>query len=111
VEFINILNEYAHTDKVAYVKNTVHQNRQVACPHCCSTDIYGHGTRGHSRYQCKTYTKTFNDNTGTTLSGIKKMSEFQYFGYAQQPSYLELLIESVSIRKAAKKLDLSISNN
>jgi transposase-like protein len=71
-------------------------------PHCCSTDIYGRGTyRGGSRYQSKTCRKTFNDHTGTALCGIKKVSEFQ--------SYLELLIESVSIRKAAKELGLSIS--
>ena len=101
-EFIEILNEYGHRDKIGFVKKSVHQNRQVACPHCCNTDIYGHGTyRGRSRYQCKTCHKTFNDHTGTALSGIKKEKKFQ--------AYLELLIESVSIRKAAKQLDLSIS--
>jgi transposase-like protein len=102
VQFIEILHEFTHADKISVIKNTVHQNRQVECPHCCSTDIYGHGTyRGRSRYKCKACTKTFNDNTGTALCGIKKVNEFQ--------SYLELLIDSVSIRKAAKKLGLSIS--
>ena len=84
------------------VANTVNQNRRVACSYCCSISIYGHGNyRGRSRYKCKSCQKTFNDNTGTAIDGIKKVSEFQ--------SYLDLLIDSVSIRKTAEKLDLSIS--
>ena len=45
--------------------------------------------------------RIINDNTGTAIDGIKKVSEFQ--------AYFHLLIDSVSIRKAAKKLDLNIS--
>ena len=101
VYFIDLLNEYTRKDNVRSVANTVSQNRRVECPNCCSTAVYGHGKyRGRSRYQCKTCRKTFNDNTGTAISGIKKVSEFQ--------SYLQLLIDSVSIRKAAKKLDLNV---
>jgi len=101
VHFIELLNEYTRKDNVRSVANTVSQNRRVECPNCCSTVVYGHGKyRGRSRYQCKTCRKTFNDNTGTAISGIKKVSEFQ--------SYLQLLIDSVSIRKAAKKLDLNV---
>jgi transposase-like protein len=89
-------------DKITSVANTVNQNRKIECPYCCGTDIYGHGEyRGRSRYRCKICKKTFNDNTGTAISGIKKTSEFQ--------SYINLLINSVSIRKAAKKLDLNIA--
>jgi transposase-like protein len=101
-QFIDLLNESTHVNKITSVVNTVNQNRNIECPHCCGTDIYGHGEyRGRSRYMCKTCNKTFNDNTGTAISGIKKVNEFQ--------SYLDLLINSVSIRKAAKKLDLNIS--
>ena len=101
VQFIELLNEYTLVDKIVSVANTVNQDRQVSCPHCCNTDIYGHGIyRGRSRYKCKSCKKTFNDNTGTAIDGIKKISEFQ--------AYMNLLIDSVSIRKAAKKLDLNI---
>ena len=101
-QFIELLNESARVGKITSVVNTVNQNRIIECPHCCGTDIYGHGKyRGRFRYKCKTCTKTFNENTGTAISGIKKVNEFQ--------SYLDLLINSVSIRKAAKKLDLNIS--
>jgi transposase-like protein len=100
--FMELLHEYTHIDKVRSVANTVHQNRKIECLYCFGTDIYGHGQyRGRSRYQCKSCKKTFNDNTGTALDGIKKVSKFQ--------SYLNLLISSVSIRKAAKELDLNVS--
>ena len=90
-QFIELLNEYTVAEKVSVVAKTVYQNRQVECPYCQSTDIYGHGQyRGRARYKCKTCPKTFNDNTGTAVSGIKKIAEFQ--------SYLNLLIESVTIR-------------
>jgi len=98
VQFIELLNEYTLADKIV----SVNQNRRVACLHCCNTDIYGHGTyRGRSRYKCKSCKKTFNERTRTAMDGIKKVSEFQ--------AYLNLLIDSVSIRKTAKKLDLNIS--
>jgi len=42
-ELIKLLNEHAIADKIAVVAKTVYQNRQVECPHCHSTDIYGHG--------------------------------------------------------------------
>jgi len=85
VQFIELLNEYTLADKIVSVANTVNQNRQVSCPHCCNTDIYGHGTyRGRSRYKCKSCKKTFNDNTGTAIDGIKKVSEFQVLELANR---------------------------
>ena len=102
LQFIELLNESIQIDKIFVANNTVNQNRKIECPNCCSTDIYGHGKyRGRSRYKCKSCEKTFNDNTGTAIDGIKKVREFQ--------SYLDLLINSVSIRKAAKKLNLNVS--
>jgi len=102
VQFIELLNEYTLVDKIVSVANTVNQNRRVACSYCCNTDIYGHGTyRDRSRYKCKSCQKTFNDNTGRAIDGIKKVGEFQ--------AYLNLLIDSVSIRTAEKKLNLNTS--
>ena len=104
LQFIELLNEYCDTDKVTEVAISVNQNRKVECPHCHGNDIYGHGKyRGRSRYKCKICKKTFNDNTGTAIDGIKKVTEFQ--------SYIKLLIESVSIKKAAVKLDINVSTS
>jgi transposase-like protein len=87
-QFMELLNLYSNTNIILSVANTVHQNRKIECPNCSGTDVYGHGTyRGRSRYKCKTCHKTFNDNTGTAIDGIKKIAEFQ--------SYLNLLINSV----------------
>ena len=73
---------------------------RTICPHCQSTDIYGHGKhKGRKRYKCKQCKKTFNDFTGTAISGLKKLEKFQ--------EYLELVIESTTIRKAAKALGVS----
>ena len=44
--------------------------------------------------------KSFNDCTGIAVSGIKKVDKFQ--------SYLKLILESVSIRKAPKTLELNV---
>jgi transposase-like protein len=102
LQFIELLNEYSQVDKITSVANTVNQNRRIGCPNCCSTDICGHGKyRGRSRYRCKICGKIFNDNIGTVIDGVKKVNEFQ--------SYLNLLINSVSIRKTAKKLNLNVA--
>ena len=102
IELLQILNQGITTDKVVGISNSLNRDRRIECPHCQSVEIYGHGQyRGRSRYKCRDCHKTFNDHTGTAISGIKKISEFH--------SYLNLLIESVSIRKAAKKLDINMA--
>ena len=63
--------------------------------------MYGHGTyKGRKRYKCKSCQSTFNDFTGTAISGIKKTQKFQ--------EYMWLVLESISIRKAALKLEVNV---
>ena len=93
--------EFQNTPKLAEFKAELNNEQAVYCPHCKSIEIYGHGVyKGRKRYKCKACNKTFNDFTGTAISGIKKTDKFQ--------EYLELVVERVSIRKAASKLGLSI---
>ena len=83
------------------VKKELNKDQKVLCPHCLSAEIFGHGSyKGRKRYKCKACKKTFNDFTGTAISGIKKVEKFQ--------EYLELTIESLTIRKAAKNLDVNM---
>jgi transposase-like protein len=83
------------------VKKELNKDQKVLCPHCLSAEIFGHGSyKGRKRYKCKACKKTFNDFTGTAISGIKKVEKFQ--------EYLELTIESLTIRKAAKKLNVNM---
>jgi len=92
--------EFQSTPQLADIKLALNQEQVTACPHCNSTNIYGHGIyKGRKRYMCKSCAKTFNDFTGTAVSGIKKPDKFQ--------EYLELVIDSVTIRKAASKLKVS----
>ena len=83
------------------IKAELNHDQKVLCPHCNSSNIYGHGKyKGRKRYKCMKCTKTFNDFTGTAISGIKKVDKFQ--------EYLELTIESLTIRKAASKLGVNM---
>ncbi len=83
------------------VKSNLNKDYKVLCPHCKNEDIYGHGTyKGRKRYKCKQCKKTFNDFTGTAISGIKKVDKFQ--------EYLELTLNSLTIRKAAEILELNV---
>lgn len=83
------------------LNNSNQASNKIICPNCEDSQIVGHGTyKGRGRYMCKSCKKTFNDYTGTAVSGIKKVEEFQ--------AYLKLVLESVSIRRAAKQLKLNV---
>ncbi len=86
---------------LAEIKSNINKEQKVICPHCKSSDIYGHGIyKERKRYKCKSCYKTFNDFTGTAISGIKKTEKFQ--------EYLEMIVESVTIRKAVERLGVNI---
>ena len=87
--------------KLEKIKAEVNLEQAILCPHCYSSELYGHGMyRGRKRYQCKNCHKTFNDFTGTAISCIKKTKEFQ--------QYIEMIPEKISIRKASSKLDVNM---
>lgn len=87
--------------QLGIIKSELNNDQKVLCPHCKNEDIYGHGTyKGRRRYKCKQCNKTFNDFTGTAISGIKKVDKFQ--------EYLELTLTSLTIRKAAEILELNV---
>ena len=93
--------EIGFVPELAKVKKELNKDQKVLCPHCFSAEIFGHGSyKSRKRYKCKACNKTFNDFTGTAISGIKKVEKFQ--------EYLELTIESITIRKAAKKLGVNM---
>lgn len=100
-ELYNLLGSDLHdTPELTVIKSELNKEQVIICPYCKGTDIYGHGIyKGRKRYKCKSCTKTFNDFTGTAVSGIKKTQEFQ--------AYLEMVVESVTIRKAASKIGVN----
>jgi len=100
-ELAYLLNRDLNVPKLNQLIIDINKDRPISCPHCQSSDIYGHGVyKSRKRYKCKSCTKTFNDLTGTAMDGIKKVEEFQ--------DYLVLMIESMSIRKASKTLGVNV---
>jgi len=92
--------ELKHLPQLDKTKNVQINEIKPICPHCQSIEICGHGRhKGRKRYKCKECKRTFNELTGTAVSGLKKQEKFQ--------EYLILVVESPTIRIAARKLGVS----
>jgi len=101
VELARLLHRELNVPDLNLISKDVGNDRPIHCPHCEATDIYGHGTyKGRRRYKCRSCSKTFNDFTGTAVDGIKKLEQFQ--------EYLLMVVESVTIRKAAKEIGVNV---
>ncbi len=101
VELAQLLQQDLSAPNIELLKSNINKDQEILCPHCNSNDIYSHGNyKGRKRYKCKVCKKTFNDFTGTAISGIKKTNEFQ--------QYISLVVESVSIRKASSQIGVNI---
>lgn len=85
------------------LKNVQIDNIGITCPHCESKKIIRHGKlklhNNTNRFYCKACNKTFTAFTGTSIHGIHNKSKWV--------SYIEMLVDGVSIRKTAEKLDIS----
>jgi transposase-like protein len=67
------------------------------CPHYASPSIGHWGNRdGLPRYRCKACRKTFNALTATPLARLRHKTLW--------PKYAETMIDSVSVRKAARSV-------
>lgn len=94
--------ELTSNPELGKYKDELSIHHRTNCPHCQSERILGHGKfKGRSRYRCADCKKTFTGLTGTTASGIHKVAQFEEF--------VELMIEGITIRKAASKLKVTMS--
>ncbi len=101
VELAQLLYRELNVPNLSMVSAKLSNDRPVSCPHCEGVKIYSHGSyKERKRYKCRSCTKTFNDFTGTAVGGIKKVEQFQ--------EYLLMVVESVTIRKAAKKIGVNV---
>jgi len=101
VELVQLLQQDLKAPNIELIRSAINKDQLILCPHCNSNDIYGHGIyKGRKRYKCKFCKKTFNDFTGTAISGIKKTHKFQ--------QYISLVVESVSIRKASDQIGVNM---
>jgi transposase-like protein len=72
-ELVLLLNKDLKAPTTDLFRSSLNTDQKTLCPHCKSNDIYGHGVyKGRKRFKCKDCKKTFNDYTGTAISGIKK---------------------------------------
>jgi transposase-like protein len=100
-DLLKFLQYEIEVPKFDLLNNSTNNISKIECPNCDHSQVVGHGTyKGRGRYMCKSCKKSFNDYTGTAISGIKKVDKFQ--------TYLKLILESVSIRKASKTLGLNV---
>lgn len=100
-ELARMLHQDLNSPNIDLLRTQINLDQKILCPHCGTDDIYGHGAyKGRKRYKCKDCKKTFNDYTGTAISGIKKVDKFQ--------EYTSLVVESVTIRKASAKLGVNM---
>ncbi|NCP85669.1 MAG: IS1595 family transposase [Bacteroidetes bacterium] len=100
-ELALMLNQELKAPTTDLFLSLLNSDQKILCPHCKSNDIYGHGVyKGRKRYKCKDCKKTFNDFTGTAISGIKKTIEFN--------KYITLVVESVAIRKASSIIGVNM---
>ena len=94
--------ELSANPELSKLKDELSTNHQTICPNCNSSKILGHGKfNGRSRYRCSNCKVTFTGLTGTTASGIHKITEFEKF--------LEMMITGVTIRKASSELKVAMS--
>lgn len=85
-------------DEVKHIRN------KKPCPHCSSINVYRMGKQnGSQTYKCKDCNKYYRETTGTPLYRIHIKEKWQ--------SYLDLMERGVSIKKIAKKLEISIQTS
>jgi transposase-like protein/IS1 family transposase len=76
----------------------------LKCPYCQDKHVVLWGKRKDiQRYRCKNCRKLFNDLTGTPMAYSKKLTKWPAMARAMQ--------ESLSVRKAADKVGISISTS
>ena len=92
------LNSNIQLHKSSFVLNL----NGLACVHCGSMSVKRNGTyKARQRYLCKDCRKSFNDMTGSPLSGTKYPHKWL--------KYIEMMIDGCSLRTIAKELKIYLS--
>lgn len=83
------------------LKEEVNNEEGISCPHCKSSNIICYGKyRGRNRYKCKGCGKTFNELTGSPMSGTHYLEKWK--------DYLICMLAGKSLRKIEKELSISL---
>ncbi|BBU38898.1 hypothetical protein APP_11900 [Aeribacillus pallidus] len=77
-------------------------SKGLACVHCGSMSVKRNGKyRSRQRYLCKDCGKSFNDMTGSPLSGTRYPHKWL--------KYFEMMVKGYTLPKIAEELDIHIS--
>jgi len=99
---INEYNQQIDNISIFSLRQTYINSRE--CPHCGSHHVLSNGNyKERKRYLCKSCGKSYNDLTKTPFSGIHNLNKIM--------SYLDLMINGDSIRKAALAVNISATTS
>jgi transposase-like protein len=92
------------TSRLSDLLKEQEQKTVTACPDCDSTEIIAKGYRNSIRkYKCKACGRNFSATNNTSLYRIHKKDKWE--------AYLQCMEDGLSIRKAAKRVGISIQTS
>lgn len=102
--YYRLEDEFGNKQEVVKISSVIDNDRELYCPHCGSEEIYSHGSyKDRKRYNCQRCKRTFNDHTGTAISGIKEVAKFEKF--------IAMSLKSPTIREVALALNINIKTS
>ena len=100
----SITNEHKPATRLSELLKQQEGKTVTACPDCKSTDIIAKGYRNTIRkFKCKSCGRNFCSTTNTALYKIHKKDKWE--------AYLQCMEDGLSIRKAAKRVGISIQTS
>jgi transposase-like protein len=99
-----IVSQSTGQTEISELKAHINQVKKKQCPHCESHFIVANGkNKGVQRFRCKDCGKNFSENTGTSVSNLKK-------GHLWK-TYIKHMFDGHSIAKCAELTGVSIQTS
>ncbi len=99
-----IVSQSTGQTEISELKAHINQIKKKRCPHCESQSIVANGkNKGVQRFCCKDCGKNFSENTGTSVSNLKK-------GHLWK-TYIKHMFDGHSIAKCAELTGISIQTS
>ncbi len=99
-----IVSQSTGQTEISELKAHINQIKKKHCPHCESHSIVANGkNKGVQRFRCKDCGKNFSENTGTSVSNLKK-------GHLWK-TYIKHMFDGHSIAKCAELTGISIQTS
>ena len=100
----SISNKHTPATRLSELLKQQEEKTVIACPDCKSTEVIAKGYRNAIRkFKCKPCGRNFSSTTNTALYKIHKKDKWE--------AYLQCMEDGLSIRKAAKRVGISIQTS